>query len=263
MLYKAGLIEAHLNRDSADMVYQERLAQSNWDNLMSMTTTINKLDEIDFTEESNNYSLFINGTYGSIADAERYFKYRQDYIVLETEKQQKELDIARNNKNHIYTGDTIPIMIQESKSANSFVPLEVEANFTTGIYLSDTASFGYFADINRSRRPSIYEKVELNQEKFLPNEINIVKSLSTSSTDSTIYFVLFFPHKNEAVLQGRLAKIYKQDGLAWQKDVQLSDIPEFLSYREDTNELVINYNQNSEGGETNRLVINKDGDTVE
>jgi hypothetical protein len=252
--YKSSLLEDKSLRDSADVKFQLKLLDAEFEQLNKLSAAADKLMAKDIEPGIQNYAHFVNSTYSNGIVLSSYVKALREYADREMRKKNEDLARRKKSLNWLINGlDSIPLTSGVDRS--KFKPLVVvEDKYTDGLMYADSLSAtGYFFNITRSHIPTIKAVFPVDKANFKQARLPYIKSLAFDS-NSQIYFVLIYSERatKDNKYPTTLAKIYLSDGLAWNFNYNLAFVPKEMSFKPDTGELTIK-------NDVTQVVIDKNG----
>ena len=239
-------------RDSSDVAYQLRVAETKFKNVKEMDSLVNLLISRDLRVDEKNYANYIKSQYENVIGLESYVKEQLDQVIYAKKNAEKEVDaLKERSKWLIGKQDSIPLFKDENIGLSKYVPLLVEEEFTTGFYFSGkTPAEGYFALITPSYTQKLKANFKVDNDHFNKQNLEITSAKYAIEDAGHYYYILFSVQLPEQEnYAGTLAKIYTSDGLAWVKNIELETAPLELIINPNTSDIIINYDmENYYGG---------------
>jgi hypothetical protein len=252
--YKSSVLENKTRRDSADVKFQVKMLDKEFEQLNKLSSVADRLLSKDLEGGILNYAHFINNTYSNSIVLNSYVKGIREYADREMRGKNDQLAARKKALNWLVnSADSIPLTTGVDRS--KFKPLAiVEDKYTAGVTYADSLNAsGYFYNITRSHIPTIKSSFPVDKSNFKLARLPYLKSLVFDS-NGQIYFVLLYSERNtkDNKCPTTLAKIYQSDGLAWNFNYALGFIPRELLFKPDTGELTIK-------GDMLQVVIDRNG----
>jgi hypothetical protein len=252
--YKSSVVENKTLRDSADVKFQVKMLDKEFEQLNKLTAVADNLLAKDIEAGILNYAHFINNTYSNSIVLNSYVKGIREYADREMRKKNDELQMRKKALGWLINNqDSIPLVtgIERSK----FKPLVIaDEKYTAGLVYTDSLTAnGYFYNVTPSHIPTIKSTFPVDKPNFKLARLPYIKTL-TFDSGGQIYFVLIYSERStkDNKTPTTLAKIYQSDGLAWNFNYALGFTPREISFKQDTGELTIK-------GDMLQVVIDKNG----
>ena len=130
-----------------------------------------------------------------------------------------------------------------------------------GLNFKDSIAHGYFYRITPSRKAEMKSRFAVDSISFTRRSLPFTKALSTQDDKGHVYFVAIYSEvKVKEKFPVTIAKFYQSDGLSWDVNLLVDQIPAEIIYATETSELTIKTRTAS--GDLVPVTIDKNGKVV-